>query len=185
MDIFKDIEEIPALAEFSAENNTLDAAPIEQRVQAFVAELFGGAWHSATILAWTTPTGETIYAAFGPVGRPSMPGMAMRLVGERADGTLAFCPPVPLSDHEPEEHPEADVPLGASLTPDPFTDLTYRSEAMCLATIMPALREASEIIGAAEQVKRCHKKRLKSQIAHAIKHLELGLERMRREEKEL
>lgn len=177
-DLMKQILDIPALAEFNAEPVPQLDVPSGQRVREWLAGMFGSAWHSAHIEANTLPTGQIVYTVYGVVGSPLSGKLGKLIVGETPDGSFAIAPPIPLSDEEDKEDENDQAPMPLFLEPD--RERAYRNEQHCLARILPALMEASNIIAAAEDVKPYRKKRLRAQIAHACKHLQINLENIRR-----
>lgn len=169
-DIFDEIGTIPDVAAFLDEPTPLKDVPIEQRVQTFLSGLFGAGWASAAVFTWSLPSGNLVYIAFGPplgVGN-----FAIQIVAERADGTLALAAPLPATGGE-----EADN--GALVLPD--RSQLAQSEQQCLDDILPALKVASGIVAASKRVRARTRKYLCEQIEHAMKHLEMNLEAMRRE----
>lgn len=156
----------------------LAQVPAEQRVRELLSEAYGPVWASASVFAYSAPSGHLLYAAFGPAGLDG--ALAMQVVGEKSDGTLAIAAPLPGEVDEIEDAPEEEEPDMIPLFA-PDRARTYRNECRCVQQIIPALIEAREIVGQSERIGTKRKKRIRSQLAHACRHLKMHLDNMRPE----
>lgn len=173
MDIFEQIDTIPVVREFALASS---AIPAMQRVQTFLAECFGPLWFSASVQSYCAANGTTIHVALAPYA----PGkQVLEVVSEALDGNLAVAAILPSSQDQWDEL--ASLEISAVTTQPPERDPALCKDEMCLQAILPALTECSNIIAASEDIKPRRKKRLRSQIAHAARHLSANLDRMRQQ----
>lgn len=155
MDIDKELNKIEAMRQFEQEAVPLDIVPASQRVQAYLAEMYGAAWYSAKVATYALPGGQSMHAVF--ILYPT--GMVVRVVAEDASGTLVEGHGVPIEEEE-----------GIHLvdnTPEPAAQPETHN---CLEQIVPALLLARAMVKASNYSKK-DKKWVRSQIMHAVKHL--------------
>lgn len=156
----------------------LTHVPAEQRVRELLSEAYGPVWQSASVFTYSAPSGHMLHVAFGPAGMDG--ALVMQIVGEKSDGTLAIAAPLPGEVDEIEDAPEEEEPDMIPLFA-PDRARTYRNECRCVQQIIPALIEAREIVGQSERIGTKRKKRIRSQLAHACRHLKMHLDNMRPE----
>lgn len=146
MDINDELNNIEALRQFRAE-----PAPDDQRIKRHFIETCGDVWRLASIAHYALP-GMTLHV--GLLGVRG--GATLRVLHEAADGTLTWGQIIGADNASEGEKP------------------TYGTNPECLAPIMRAFNQITDVVIASKKISDKKKQKLCGQLAHAAEHLMKG-----------